>query len=449
MERKIYSQLVEWKTSSNGKTALLLEGARRIGKSFIVEQFARQEYDSYILIDFNYADEQIIAIFENYSTRLDLFFQMLSLHFDVRLHERHSLIIFDEVQQYPKARGLIKYLVADGRYDYIETGSLISIHKNVKDIVIPSEEQLLPMYPMDFEEFLWAMENKTLMPFVKECFDKKQPLGPIHKKVMDMFRLYILLGGMPQVIQTYIDTRDFRQTEKVKQNIIALYRNDIRKYATGAEAKAGAVFESIPSQLQRHDTRFVLSDLNVNARYVNYESSFFWLRDSRVVNICYNTFAPNIGLGMNTERTTLKCYMADTGLLLSLAFDEKGNMPAEIYERIMHGKLEVNLGYVIENIVAQMLVASGHKLYYYYHSNEKNSADSMEIDFLITKPSVTSRKNIYPIEVKSSSRYSLSSLRKCLDKFGNYVSNPIVLHTNDLFIKDDILYLPLYMTSLL
>ena len=449
MERKIYSQLVEWKTSSNGKTALLLEGARRIGKSYIVEQFARQEYDSYILIDFNYADEQIIAIFENYSTRLDLFFQMLSLHFDVRLHERHSLIIFDEVQQYPKARGLIKYLVADGRYDYIETGSLISIHKNVKDIVIPSEEQLLPMFPMDFEEFLWAMENKTLMPFAKECFDKKQPLGPIHKKVMDMFRLYILLGGMPQVIQTYIDTRDFRQTEKVKQNIIALYRNDIRKYATGAEAKAGAVFESIPSQLQRHDTRFVLSDLNVNARYVNYESSFFWLRDSRVVNICYNTFAPNIGLGMNTERTTLKCYMADTGLLLSLAFDEKGNMPAEIYERIMHGKLEVNLGYVIENIVAQMLVASGHKLYYYYHSNEKNSADSMEIDFLITKPSVTSRKNIYPIEVKSSSRYSLSSLRKCLDKFGNYVSNPIVLHTNDLFIKDDILYLPLYMTSLL
>lgn len=449
MERKIYSQLVEWKTSSNGKTALLLEGARRIGKSYIVEQFARQEYDSYILIDFNYADEQIIAIFENYSTRLDLFFQMLSLHFDVRLHERHSLIIFDEVKQYPKARGLIKYLVADGRYDYIETGSLISIHKNVKDIVIPSEEQLLPMFPMDFEEFLWAMENKTLMPFIKECFDKKQPLGPIHKKVMDMFRLYILLGGMPQVIQTYIDTRDFRQTEKVKQNIIALYRNDIRKYATGAEAKAGAVFEAIPSQLQRHDTRFVLSDLNVNARYVNYESSFFWLRDSRVVNICYNTNAPNIGLGMNTERTTLKCYMADTGLLLSLAFDEKGNMPAEIYERIMHGKLEVNLGYVIENIVAQMLVASGHKLYYYYHSNEKNSADSMEIDFLITKPSVTSRKNIYPIEVKSSSRYSLSSLRKCLDKFGNYVSNPIVLHTNDLFIKDDILYLPLYMTSLL
>jgi len=449
MERKIYSQLVEWKTSSNGKTALLLEGARRIGKSYIVEQFARQEYDSYILIDFNYADEQIIAIFENYSTRLDLFFQMLSLHFDVRLHERHSLIIFDEVQQYPKARGLIKYLVADGRYDYIETGSLISIHKNVKDIVIPSEEQLLPMFPMDFEEFLWAMENKTLMPFAKECFDKKQPLGPIHKKVMDMFRLYILLGGMPQVIQTYIDTRDFRQTEKVKQNIIALYRNDIRKYATGAEAKAGAVFEAIPSQLQRHDTRFVLSDLNVNARYVNYESSFFWLRDSRVVNICYNTFAPNIGLGMNTERTTLKCYMADTGLLLSLAFDEKGNMPAEVYERILHGKLEVNLGYVIENIVAQMLVASGHKLYYFYHSDEKNSADSMEIDFLITKPSVTSRKNIYPIEVKSSSRYSLSSLRKCLDKFGNYVSNPIVLHTNDLFIKDDILYLPLYMTSLL
>ena len=425
MKRKIYSQLVEWKQTEKGKSALLIEGARRIGKSYIVEEFAKSEYDSYILIDFNHADAEVIALFENYATRLDMLFQMLSLHYNVQLKNRKSLIVFDEVQQYPPARALIKYLVADGRYDYIETGSLISIHKNVKDIVIPSEEQRLPMYPMDFEEFLWAMGNEMLMPFIRDCYTKKTPLGSIHRKAMDMFRLYMLLGGMPQVIQTYVDTKDFRQTEKVKQNIIALYRDDIQKYATGGEAKAAAVFEAIPSQLQKQGTRFMLADLNENARYSHYESSFFWLRDSRIVNICYNTFAPNIGLGMNTERTTLKCYMA------------------------LHGKLEVNLGYVMENVVAQMLLAAGHKLYYFYQYDDVDSSNTMEIDFLISKPAITSRKNIWPIEVKSTPRYSLSSLNKCLDKFGQYVTNPIVLHTKDLEIKDGVTYLPLYMTPLL
>lgn len=449
MKRKIYSQLVEWKQTEKGKSALLIEGARRIGKSYIVEEFAKNEYDSYILIDFNHAEAEVIALFENYATRLDMLFQMLSLHYNVQLKNRKSLIVFDEVQQYPPARALIKYLVADGRYDYIETGSLISIHKNVKDIVIPSEEQRLPMYPMDFEEFLWAMGNEMLMPFIRDCYTKKTPLGSIHRKAMDMFRLYMLLGGMPQVIQTYVDTKDFRQTEKVKQNIIALYRDDIQKYATGGEAKAAAVFEAIPSQLQKQGTRFMLADLNENARYSHYESSFFWLRDSRIVNICYNTFAPNIGLGMNTERTTLKCYMADTGLFLSLAFDEQGQMPAEVYERILHGKLEVNLGYVMENVVAQMLLAAGHKLYYFYQYDDVDSSNTMEIDFLISKPAITSRKNIWPIEVKSTPRYSLSSLNKCLDKFGQYVTNPIVLHTKDLEIKDGVTYLPLYMTPLL
>ena len=427
MKRKIYSQLVEWKQTEKGKSALLIEGARRIGKSYIVEEFAKNEYDSYILIDFNHADAEVIALFENYATRLDMLFQMLSLHYNVQLKNRKSLIVFDEVQQYPPARALIKYLVADGRYDYIETGSLISIHKNVKDIVIPSEEQRLPMYPMDFEEFLWAMGNEMLMPFIRDCYEQKKPLGPIHRKAMDLFRLYMLLGGMPQVIQTYIDTKDFRQTEVVKQNILALYRDDIRKYATGAEAKAAAVFEAIPSQLQKHGTRFMLADLNENARYTHYESSFFWLRDSRIVNICYNTFAPNIGLGMNTER----------------------QMPAEVYERILHGKLEVNLGYVMENVVAQMLLAAGHKLYYFYQYDDLDSTNTMEIDFLISKSTVTSRKNIWPIEVKSTPRYSLSSLNKCLDKFGQYVTNPIVLHTKDLEIKDGVTYLPLYMTPLL
>lgn len=449
MKRKIYTQLLEWKQSSQGQSALLIEGARRIGKSYIVEEFAHNEYKSYILIDFNHVQNDVLTLFENYATNLDMLFQMLSLRFGVELKERQSLIIFDEVQQYPPARALIKYLVADGRYDYIETGSLISIHKNVKDIVIPSEEQHLPMYPMDFEEFLWALGEEMLMPFIRDCYAKKCPLGPIHRKAMELFRLYMLLGGMPQVIQTYVDTHDFRQTETVKQNILALYRDDIRKYATGAEAKAAAVFEAIPSQLQKHGTRFMLADLSENARYVNYESSFFWLQDSRIVNICYNTTAPNIGLGMNMDRTTLKCYLADTGLFLSLAFDDKGFMPAEIYERILHGKLEVNLGYVMENIVAQMLVAAKHKLYYFYQYDDDDASNTMEVDFLISKPSVTSRKNICPIEVKSSPRYSLASLQKCMTKFEQYITTPIVLHTKDVEQKDGITYLPLYMTPLL
>ena len=449
MQRKIYSQLVDWKQSSNGKSALLIEGARRIGKSYIVEEFARNEYESYLIIDFNHTEAAVLSFFEDYATRLDMLFQMLSIHYGVELVERRSLIVFDEVQQFPPARALIKYLVADGRYDYIETGSLISIHKNVKNIVIPSEEQHLAMYPMDFEEFLWATGNGKMMAYIKDCCTTQTPLGPLHRKAMDLFRLYMLLGGMPQVIQTYIDTHDFRQTEKIKQNILALYRDDIHKYATGAEAKAADIFEAIPSQLQKQGTRFVLADINANARYVHYESAFFWLRDSRIVNICYNTFAPNIGLGMNTERTTLKCYMADTGLFLSLAFDEQGSMPAEVYERILHGKLEVNLGYVMENMVAQMLQAAGHKLYYFYQYDDKDSGNTMEIDFLVSKHSVTSRKNICPIEVKSSPRYALSSLKKCIAKFSQYVTRPVVLHTKDLEIKDDILYLPVYMTGLL
>lgn len=449
MKRKIYSKLLEWKQDSIGKSALLLEGARRIGKSYIVEEFGRNEYESFILIDFNNVKTDVKVLFEQYLTDLDMFFQLLSLHYDVTLHERKSLIIFDEVQQFPQARAAIKYLVKDGRYDYIETGSLISIKKNVKDIVIPSEERHLSMFPMDFEEFLWAMGNETLFPYIQNCYNKVKPLGPIHQKAMEFFRLYMTIGGMPQVVQTYVSTKDFRKAESVKQDILLLYRADIQKYATGAEIKAKALFEAIPSQLQLHDTKFFLSDIDKNARYVNYESSFFWLSDSKIVNICYNTFAPNIGLGMNTERTTLKCYLADTGLLVSLAFDENGQVPGEVYERLLHGKLEVNLGMIVENITAQMLVARGHKLYYYTSSDSKKSANNMEIDFLITKSKITSRKNIRPIEVKSGTKYTTTSLELCCKKYSEYIDCPIVLHTTDLEFKNDILYLPLYMSCVL
>ncbi len=449
MERKFYSQLLDWKQTNHGKTALLIEGARRIGKSFIVEDFAKREYKSYILIDFNHVSKEVIAIFENYITQLDLFFQMLSLHYNVKLIPHHSLIIFDEVQQYPPARAAIKYLVADGRFDYIETGSLTSIRKNVKNIVIPSEEQHTDMHPMDFEEFLWAMGENQLMPFIRECFNSRKPLGPIHRKAMELFRLYMVIGGMPQAILEYISTKDFRRTEQVKQNILSLYRDDIRKYATGAEAKAAAVFEAVPSQLQKHGTHLTLADIDEKARYAHYESAFFWLSDSRIVNICYNTFAPNIGLGMNTERTTLKCYMADTGLLLSMAFNEHGRVPSEIYERIMHGKLETNLGMVMENVVAQQLRTTGHSLYFYQKSDKKDASNNMEIDFLIAKGNITSRKNIIPIEVKSTTRYTTTSLTKCISKFSQNIGEAFVLHTNDVEQKNGFTYLPLYMASLL
>ena len=449
MKRKIYSQLVEWKDTAKGSCAVLLEGARRIGKSYIVEEFAKKEYKSYILIDFNNAPQKVRNYFEEYLDNLDMLFQLLQFHYKVQLIPRQSLIIFDEVQQCPRARAAIKYLVADGRYDYIETGSLISIHKNVKNIMIPSEEYHLPMYPMDFEEFLWATGNEMLMPYIQDCFTHRKPLGPIHHIAMENFRLYMVIGGMPQVVQKYIDTKDFRKAEEVKQSILQLYKEDIRKYATGAEAKAANIFEAIPSQLQLHGSHFCLADLDKNARYMHYESAFFWLRDSRIVNICYNTMAPNIGFGMNMERTTLKCYLGDTGLFISMAFDDHGQVPGEIYERLLHGKLEINLGMVLENMVAQMLLSNGHKLYYYHCIDNQNAANTMEIDFLISKPQITSRHNIIPIEVKSSNHYSTRSLEKCMDKFGEYTTSPIVLHSKDLEIKDGITYLPLYMTSCL
>jgi len=449
MKRKIYEQLVAWKRDAQGKYALLIEGARRIGKSYIVSEFGKNEYKTCLIIDFNQAPEQVKGWFDNYLSDLDMLFQMLSIHYNVPLISRQSLIVFDEVQLCPRARAAIKYLVADGRYDYIETGSLISIRKNVKDIVIPSEEKALPMYPMDFEEFLWAMGNEMLMPYIQECYAQGKPLGSIHQKAMEWLRLYMVIGGMPQVVDTYAQTKDFRQAEMVKQNILHLYRDDIRKYATGAELKAGAIFESIPSQLQMHERHFCLADLDKDARFAHYESAFFWLKDSKIVNICYNTFAPNIGLEMNTERTTLRCYLCDTGLFISMAFSENGLVPAEVYEKLLHGKLQANLGVVVENMVAQMLQCAGHRLFFYQHTDAKNADNTMEIDFLLTKPQISSRKNIRPIEVKSNNRYTTTSLQKCMKKFSQFVSSPLVLHTSDYKQENDITYLPLYTASLL
>ena len=450
MKRKIYTQLLDWKQNRKGETALLIEGARRVGKSFIVEQFARNEYKSYILIDFNIANDDIRQLFDNYLGDLNTLFMYLTNYTGVTLYERQSLIIFDEVQFCPRARAAIKYLVADGRYDYIETGSLVSIKQNVAGIMLPSEEETLEMFPMDFEEFLWASGNEMLMDFIRDRFNKKMPLGEsMHRKAMDYFRQYMIVGGMPQAVEKYVATKDFQETDRVKRQILQLYRNSAAQYAGVYADKVISLFDEIPSQLQRHEKRFRLSDIKKDARLRDYESSFFWLSDAKIVNICYNTTEPSIGLGMKTDRVTLKCYMSDTGLLISHAFDENGIISAEVYQKILRDKLEFNSGMIIENIVAQALRTSGHKLYFYSNSSIDNKDDRMEIDFLIRKSKVTSRHNIVPIEVKSNQRYTLSSLKKCIEKYGSYITSPCVVHTADLKEENGILYLPLYMAGLL
>lgn len=450
MKRKIYTTLLAWKERRAGKTALLIDGARRVGKSYIVEAFAKKEYRSYILIDFFTASQDVKDLFENYLHDLDTFFLFLSNYYQVKLYPRETLIIFDEVQEFPRARGAIKYLVADGRYDYIETGSLMSIKKNVQDALIPSEEHHVNLYPMDFEEFLWALGDDMLMPFIKERFEKKQPLGPaLHRKAMDLFRQYLIVGGMPQAVKEFVESRDFDEVDRVKRDILTLYRADMMKHAQGYEIKVARVFDEIPAQLQKHERKFKLADLEKNARMRDYEDALFWLDDAMIVNTCYNSTAPNIGLKLNMDRLTLKCYMADTGLLISHAFDENGIVSEEIYKKILFDKLEVNMGMIVENVVAQMLVASGHKLYFYSNPSREDRNARMEIDFLIAKDKISNRHNISPIEVKSSTRYTLTSLRKFVTKYKEQTHIPYVIHPNDFKEEDGIVYLPLYMTPML
>ena len=450
MKRKIYNKLLEWKQESNGEYALLIDGTRRVGKSYIVRQFAEKEYRSCVIVDFNLVSKSIKDLFENDLDNLDRFFMYLSNYTGKTLYTRDTLIVFDEVQQYPKARAAIKYLVKDGRYDYIETGSLISIKKNVEGIVIPSEEEHIKMFPMDFEEFLWAMGEEMLMPFIKDCFERKKPLGQLmHRRAMDYFRLYMIVGGMPQAVEKYVETRDFAKVDKLKRRILDLYRSDISKYAKGYDTKVKSIFEEIPSQLQKHEKKFRLSALKEGARARDYETAFFWLDDAMIINSCYNTTEPNVGLNLNKDTNTMKCYMADTGLLISHAFDANEIVSEDLYRKILLDKLEMNSGMIVENIVAQMLRTAGHKLFFYSNASMTDKDSRMEIDFLIAKSKITTRHNISPIEVKSSARYTLTSLRKCIAKYGSYLSTAYVIHPADLKEEDNIIYLPLYMCPLL
>ena len=449
MRRKIYDRMLQWKQEKDGTTALMIEGARRVGKSYIAEEFARNEYDSYILIDFSKAPKRVKDWFDEYLEDVDTLLQNIQLHYKKQLTPRRSLIIFDEVQKCPRAREAIKSLVADHRFDYLETGSLISIKKNVDGILIPSEEDGIDMYPMDFEEFLWAMGNEMMMPYIRERFEKLQPMGEFHREALHYFRQYLIVGGMPQAVAEYAASRDFTKVDAVKRQILRLYKNDIKKYAGGATARVSAIYDAIPGQLQKKEKKFVLASLKDEARMREYDSAFFWLEDSKMVNICYNTTAPNIGLQLNEDRTVLKCYYCDTGLLISLAFSARGIVTNEIYQKLMFDKLEIDEGMLVENIVAQMLKAAGNELFFYSNYDKEEAENRMQVDFLIQKEVVTSKHNISPIEVKSGTGYTLTSINKCIKKFREYLSTPYVLHTKDVEKKDGLVFLPLYMTPLL
>ena len=449
MRRKIYNDLLRWKQEEQGRCALLIDGARRVGKSYIVREFAAGEYRSALIIDFSIARAEVKQLFSDYAGDIDMLFMNLMSIYNVTLYHRESLVVFDEVQECPPARQAIKHLVADGRYDYIETGSLVSIKRNVKNIIIPSEERHITLYPMDFEEFLWAVGNETMMDAIRMNYGRKHPMGPLHRKAMELLRQYMIVGGMPQAVLAFVETKSFERTDRMKRDILALYKADIAKYATGQETHVSGIFDQIPSQLQRHERRFKLSSVSKGGRMRDFQNSFFWLSEAMTVNIAYNTTEPNVGLGMNVERSSLKCYLADTGLLLSMAFDENTIVSEELYRKLLLDKLEVNAGMLMENLVAQMLRAAGHKLYFYSNNSREEASDRMEVDFLISKSAITSRHNISPIEVKSGRRYAITSLNKMIDKYSNYLSTSYVIHTANYAEKDAITYLPVYMVPLL
>lgn len=448
IKRKIYDKILDWKESAKGSKALLIEGARRIGKSTVVEEIGKKEYKSYILIDFNMASKKIFNLFDNLN-EMDVFFQTLSLEYNTRLYNRDSLIIFDEIQKFPKAREAIKYLVADGRYDYIETGSLISIKENVEGITIPSEERKLKMYPLDFEEYMVYMGEELLVEYIQECYQKRVPLEQSqHKKAMHLFKEYILVGGMPQSVVAFkSNARNFFAADIEKRDILNLYRDDIRKAARRYNSKVSAIFENIPGYLSTHEKKIVLNEIEPGATFDRYDEPLFWLDDSMICNLCYKCNDPNVGLALNKNESAVKCYMGDTGLLVSLAFAENEITEQKVYKNIMDGKLSLNKGMLYENVIAQMIVAKGKKLYFYTRYSDEKHRNDIEIDYLLSNDSRTNYR-INPIEVKSSKNYSTVSIGKFMDVFKRKVENPMIVHPKNLVEVEGVLRIPAYMFAL-
>lgn len=451
LKRRLYDRLLEWK-AGNGQSALLVEGARRVGKSTLVEDFARREYAASAIIDFSMADDAVKALFTEQRNDLDRFFFYLETFLEKKFVPRDTVIIFDEVQFFPQARAFIKQLVQDGRYDYLETGSLISIRRNVKDILIPSEEDSVRLNPLNFEEFLWAIGKTGHASALREAFETTTPLPEvIHRELMRHFREYILVGGMPQSVNAFIDNQSLEQVDTVKRRILKLYREDIAKYADGEDGRIMGVLEELPSQLSKHEKRFTLTAVNKNARMREYKEAFFWLSEAFIVNNCLGVTDPQLGLSLNANHSALKCYFADTGLLLTHVFASQNNTPSRVYKDFLSGMIDMNEGMLTENVVAQQLVASGRKLYFYSNTNKKDAKERMEVDFLVIREyeDAAMKARVSPIEVKSTNRYGTKSLDKFKKKFGKRVGTQYILHPKPLKRQNEKVYLPLYMAHLL
>ena len=441
-KRKLYDKLLDWKNKRGGKTAVMIEGARRVGKSTLAKQFAEKEYESYVLIDFSIASKEIMELFD-YISDIEYFFMQLQFRLGVTLIERKSLIIFDEVQKCPKARQAIKHLVADGRYDYIETGSLISIHKNVKDIVIPSEEEKMTLNPMDYEEFKWAQGDTVSYPQLRMLFDKKIAIGDaVTRKLMRDFRVYMVVGGMPQAVSEYLDSHNLQEVDRVKRGIIQLYEDDF--YKIDPSGRISSLFDAIPAQLNSNASRYqVASAIGDNADSEKVLQLISELRESRTINMAYHANDPGVGMSLSMDISKYKMYVADTGLFITLAFKDKDFTENIIYQKLMSDKLDANLGYVYENMVAQMLTASGNKLFYYTFPTETGK-HNYEIDFLLSRGN-----KICPIEVKSSGYKRHASLDAFCQKFSSRVLQRYLIYTKDLQKDEQTLFLPVYLTQFL
>jgi len=438
-KRKLYDCLLEWKRVQNGKSAIMIEGARRVGKSTLVEQFAKNEYESYILIDFNEASDEVKSLFNNLMNK-DFFFLQLQALYNVVLKERKSVIIFDEVQKCPLARQAIKYLVKDGRYDYIETGSLISIKKNTKGITIPSEEERVTLYPMDYEEFRWALGDEATVPLLRTFYEKRLPLDKAHRDKMRDFRLYMLVGGMPQAVNTYIETNNFSLVDHTKRGIINVYRDDFQKLDPSGRLET--LFMEIPSQLSQTNNRYkpyaVLGEVDDDKLLELLKD----LEDSKTTLFSYHSNDPNVGMSLTKDFSKFKVFCADTGLFVTLAFWDKDHTENIIYQKLLNDKLSTNLGYVYENIIAQVLAASGNKLFYY--TWPKDETHNYEIDFLLSRGA-----KLHPIEVKSSGYKAHKSLDVFCEKYSHIVERSYLIYTKDLKRDMATLLLPVYMTQFL
>ena len=439
--RKIYREILEWKENRSDKYALLVKGARRVGKSTIVEEFAKKEFKSYIMIDFAHVSKDIKDLFED-TYDLDFFFLQLQQLSGTKLYEKESVIIFDEVQLLPKARQAIKYLVADGRYKYIETGSLLSIKKNTKDILIPSEEHKISMYPMDFEEFLWAIGDEVSIETIKILLEKKRPAGnAIHRNLMRIFRLYMLIGGMPQAVETYLEKNNLQAVDEIKREIVDLYEEDFTKI--DASGLAGDIYDAIPANLSSNASRYILSNAREGTRSERVRELLPDILSSYTVNIAYHANNPAVGMALEKDVGKYKLFTSDVGLFVTLAFRDKNYVENIIYNKLLSDKLEANLGYVYENVVAQMLIAKGNNLFYYTMGN--NSSNHLyEIDFLIS----TGNK-ICPIEVKSGNYRCHKSLDQFCEKFRSRIGNKYLVHTKDYKWENGINYIPVYMLPFL